>query len=80
MKEAGAPSTDSLACGRSVVPTPPGVVMLALPTVPRNAKGRNAKGRKAKGRKAKAAPGTMGRTSAARGSIIESGAPKDAPD
>ena len=75
MKEAGAPSTDSLACGRSVVPTPPGVVMLALPTVPRNAKGR-----KAKGRKAKAAPGTMGRTSAARGSIIESGAPKDAPD
>src|SRR5215211_7348164 len=37
MIEAGAPSTASLACGRSVVPTPPGVVMVAPHEVPRNA-------------------------------------------
>jgi hypothetical protein len=37
MIEAGAPSTDSLACGRSVVPTPPGANMVAPSEVPRNA-------------------------------------------
>jgi hypothetical protein len=37
MIEAGAPSTGQLQSALGVVPAPPGVVMLALPEVPRNA-------------------------------------------
>src|SRR5215211_499904 len=56
MIEAGAPSTASLACGRSVVPTPPGVVMVAPHEVPRNAE---------RAPKRRAAPAVMGESSAA---------------
>ncbi len=50
MREAGAPSTGELREGcnralRSVVPAPPGVVMVAPPEVPRNAEGAQIEGR-----------------------------------
>jgi len=40
MREAGVPST-----GGWVVPAPPGIVILALPTVPRNAERAQSEGR-----------------------------------
>ena len=46
MREAGEPSTWVQQCAiRSVVPAPPGVVMVAPPEVPRNAEGEQSEGR-----------------------------------
>jgi hypothetical protein len=46
MREAGGPSTSSRNTpGSGVVPAPPGIVMVALPEVPRNAEGAQCVGR-----------------------------------
>jgi predicted transcriptional regulator len=65
MIEAGGPSTESVLI-QSVVPAPPGVVMLALHKVPRNAEGAQSEGRAKEGSQRSAAEDSIKAGGAAR--------------